>query len=145
MRRNTEQDFWEKVCSGDIDECWEWTGLTNGGYGRISFGNRRVYAHVLAYQFVNGDIPDGMQINHTCDNRKCCNPEHLYAGTSSDNAIDAVVRKRHVNSRKTECVRGHPFDEWNTRVVEYHGKVWRQCRACHTERAREKRRKEVAA
>ena len=37
--------------------------------------------------------PD-VQIRHTCDVRRCCNPEHLATGTAADNAQDAVERGR---------------------------------------------------
>lgn len=39
----------------------------------------------------HGIYQEGMMVLHRCNNRKCLNPEHLYAGTSSDNMRDRVL------------------------------------------------------
>ena len=57
-------------------------------------GERRVYgaisisAHRLAWEMANGCIPAGMQVLHRCDEPRCCNPEHLFLGTQSENMAD---------------------------------------------------------
>jgi hypothetical protein len=51
-------------------------------------------AHRLAYEFVNGKIPQGMLACHHCDNRKCCNPEHIFIGTQKDNLYDMIDKGR---------------------------------------------------
>ena len=97
------QRFWAKVDRRGDDECWECTLKERpNGYVQIwsSFearnGKRRkLYAHRIAYMLTKGEIPDGLEVCHTCDNGKCCNPRHLYAGTHSVNMADMKARGRH--------------------------------------------------
>lgn len=101
--------FWSKIdCSGNHPEgCWEWQCSTKHGYGTFHIGGRRVNGGIdliasrASWMLVNGDIPDGLDVLHTCDNRKCCNPAHLYLGTDADNARDKVNRKRHPRGENT--------------------------------------------
>jgi hypothetical protein len=89
--------FFKRVVK-DASGCWNWHGQTKeNGYGIVAsiFEKRRVYAHRAAYRLFNGVWPDDhLLVRHTCDNRKCVNPEHLLIGTHSDNSNDAVERKR---------------------------------------------------
>jgi len=72
--------------------CWEWVGGHRGpGYAGVG----KEYGHRFVYELFNGPIPDGLWCLHKCDNPLCVNPEHLYAGTASDNARDRVERGRH--------------------------------------------------
>ena len=75
------------------------------GYGRCGvnrFGKKIYLAHVLAWVDANGRLPaEGMQINHTCHNRACINPEHLYEGTQTDNMRDMVEAGRSWQQKKT--------------------------------------------
>lgn len=93
--------FEAKIAKGD--GCWEWTAsLAGKGYGQMKLPKQRKqeYSHRLAYMIYKGPIPDGMYICHTCDNPKCCNPDHLFLGTSSDNHIDMKQKNRHLNGEK---------------------------------------------
>jgi hypothetical protein len=58
------------------------------GYGKIHLDGRTVRTHRLAWTLANGEDPGDLLICHKCDNPPCCNPAHLYAGTSSDNQRD---------------------------------------------------------
>lgn len=76
FRRRTEQQ-------GD---CLVWTGtLNNHGYGSISVKGREVMAHRYAWERANGPIPDGMDIDHRCNNPSCCRVSHLRVATRKQN------------------------------------------------------------
>ncbi len=78
--------------------CKLWQGGTMHGYGQLPTGG---LAHRDAYVKHKGDIPEGMVVRHTCDNRLCVNPEHLVLGTHKDNYEDAKSRNRHTHGTKS--------------------------------------------
>lgn len=73
-------------------ECWIWRGFVGVRGTRAVYNSE--YAYRIAYRVFVGEIPDGLQINHHCDNGLCVNPAHLYAGTQQQNMRDAIVRSR---------------------------------------------------
>ncbi|HEY7823217.1 MAG TPA: HNH endonuclease signature motif containing protein [Acidimicrobiia bacterium] len=107
MNKATESAFWKRVEKSD--DCWTWSGArqARGSYGRIKVSGRLLLAHRVSYELHYGPIADGMQICHTCDNPPCVRPDHLFAGTRSENMLDAARKGRLHRSWKDECVRGH--------------------------------------
>lgn len=99
-RRPSRDDdvFWRHVVIQP--GCWDWKGEKSpAGYGmfelREILGSRRRYsAHRFSYELHYGNIPNGAVICHSCDNPKCCNPVHLFAGTQQDNIVDASRKGR---------------------------------------------------
>ena len=77
--------------------CREWTGSRRHGYGQMTVkGSPLVVTRVL-WEALHGPIPTGMFVCHRCDNPPCCNPEHLFLGTSADNQTDMARKHRSTN------------------------------------------------
>lgn len=133
--------FWLRV--EKTAGCWNWTACCWRERGADRYGcvylpsycapRIRFQAHRISWIITNGRFPDeGMLVCHACDNMKCCNPAHLHLGTQSQNIKECVVRGRYLNghSRRTQCLRGHPFDEANTRRYLSPSGPRRICLAC---------------
>ena len=93
-----EELFWRYAVCKDSDECWVWQGSTNGFYGIIQHPEPRfnVGAHRVSYMIHHGEIKPGLSVLHKCDNPKCVNPSHLFAGTQKQNMVDMVSKGRGV-------------------------------------------------
>lgn len=92
MKEDITDRFWSKVCIKLDNECWEWKAGKVRGYGQFSYHGNNAYAHRVAWEIVNGSIPNGLLVLHKCDNKACVNPSHLYCGTHSDNMGDREWR-----------------------------------------------------
>lgn len=121
--------------SVQIDEngCWRWKlGTKPAGYGLITVSRRRRLAHRVSYETFVGAIPDGLQLDHLCRVRDCVNPAHLEPVSGRENVMRSPITVAALNSAKTHCPSGHPYDESNTYV--WRGE--RICRTCRSERRR---------
>lgn len=110
--------------------CWEWHGAQKkNSYGKFRFEGKTIDAHRMAWFLAFEQEAKGI-ICHHCDNVICVNPEHLYEGSVQSNQRDAVDRKRHKNSRKTHCIRGHLLSGKNIWIYQGKYKARRQCILC---------------
>lgn len=127
-QRHSAEAFWARVEKHQSpDGCWLWIGsLTAAGYGHLRRPQGRYdYAHRVAYELMNGSIPDGLVIDHLCRVRSCCNPDHLQAVTHAENVRRGLVPYGVI---RTTCRHGHDITQPENVYVAPKGD--RRCRAC---------------
>jgi len=109
----------------DENDCWVWSGAkSSAGYGNIRVNKVWRHTHQFSFEFHKGPVPVGMEIDHLCRNRACCNPSHLEAVTRAEN----LRRARLHRVPSTHCARGHEMTEENTMREGPNGA--RRCRIC---------------
>lgn len=120
--------FWSKISVDPTTGCWHWRAhVLPTGYGMFKLDGKMRRAHRVAYELFVGEVPEGLELDHTCKTRDCVNPSHLEPVTHLEN-----MRRGH-NATKTHCPHGHPYDEENT-YRDAQGR--RYCRACNRAAAR---------
>jgi len=121
--------------SYEIDEatgCWNWVGsIAPNGYGVArTQGRGSMTAHRLVFMESGGSIPDGMELDHLCRNRRCVNPAHLEPVTHAENMLRAFAAA----PRPAVCKLGHPLDGVRTR--EGGGRYCKQCNVLSKQKQR---------
>jgi hypothetical protein len=130
--RKTEWErFWEKV---EIGDCWEWLAVrTTHGYGQfMRSGPGSRLAHRWTWETLVGPVPEGLDLDHLCRNRACCNPDHLEPVTRRVNQLRGATTVA-AAFKATHCQHGHAWTPENSGVQDGTG---RYCRPCKRERSR---------
>ena len=121
--------------------CLEWTGALRMGYGKFrGVAGRTTTAHRVVWETFVGPIPEGLELDHLCRNRKCVNPDHLEPVTRREN-----LRRGSNGVLKTHCPHGHEYTDENTIHRKADGTRHRpngarECRICKNARDTEYRR-----
>lgn len=111
-----------KIIHDQATGCWVWQGTKSAaGYGQMVVVGSRKYTHRIAYELYVGPIPVGLELDHLCSNRDCCNPEHLEPVTHAVNVA------RGERPTKTHCVHGHSLSGYNLVITKYGHRLCRQC------------------
>lgn len=127
--RTIEERFWSKVDRRGPNECWPWAAsLGSRGYGQFVYLGRPAPASRVAWIITHGhELTSEQFVCHTCDNRPCCNPAHLWLGSLADNLRDMFRKGRDSMSQRTHCPHGHKYTPENTYTQPGGG---RSCRVC---------------
>ena len=125
MNRKQIQRFQKFIELDMLTGCWIWKGCLRNGYGTVKQNGKMQLAHRISFVHWNGEIKQGLEIDHLCRNKICCNPSHLEAVTHLENLKRGNIGL--FNKNKTHCIYGHEFTKENT-IIKQDGR--RNCRTC---------------
>jgi hypothetical protein len=123
---------------GPPSGCWVWPGDPKQ-YPKVRVGGRTVGAHRFVMLRTRLNVDPKLYATHSCDNKRCVNPNHIRPRTNGQNIAEAY--ERGLNPRihgailqrtlQTHCIHGHEFTEANTKRT---ARGTRDCRRCHADR-----------
>lgn len=120
----------EVRCSriGVEGDCWIWQGTVNPrwGYGQVQTRGVLHRAHKLAFELVNGPVPEGKELHHRCEMKLCINPAHLQPLTKQEHGKYSKL------ATATHCKNGHEFTTENAIIRTTRSGTGRECRTCHS-------------
>lgn len=107
-RRGLKDRFVDKVKKLSVElvmgigPCWEWQGNCHptAGYGTIRARGKTAWTHRVSWELYRGPVPAGKMVLHTCDNRRCVRPDHLFLGTHADNMKDMDQKGRRATGQR---------------------------------------------
>jgi len=123
--------IFDKVVIDTSTDCWNWAGEKVGGYGRVRYKGRKELIHRLMYAWLvrpleRGRGKDILVLDHSCNNKSCCNPKHLRLVTHTENVFFSEKSPTTINHNKKYCIHGHllPTEPNNPQ------KTKRYCKIC---------------
>jgi hypothetical protein len=136
--------IWGHIVPEPMSGCWLWTAsCAANGYGQTSWTKRNCKVHRVAYETLVGQVTAGLDLDHLCRVRSCCNPDHLEPITRSENLRRGAGGDPLIGQRRaaqlialTHCRNGHPFDPDNTIWRSYRSGLRRICQQCVRNRNR---------
>lgn len=129
------QRFWEKVDIPSRQACWEWQAcIMSGGYGQFRFLGKLMQAHRVLL-----NVPEGLECDHLCRNRKCVNPAHIEFVTSRENTLRGIGPAAQ-NAKRIYCKHGHPLCGGNLRIDRDGNRGCKTCNRIHARNYRRKRK-----
>jgi hypothetical protein len=116
----------------NVGGCWVWTGMVSSkGYGMTSWNTKPVCIHRRIYEVSHSRLLATEEfVCHTCDERRCWNPAHLFVGDAEANNNDCAAKGRHHNTVKTHCKWGHSYEEHGYTKLVGAGTPARGCKLC---------------
>lgn len=111
--------------------CWLWDGAWSVGYGSVRVPEKKAtgLVHIEVYKLLKGPVPEGLQLDHLCRMRCCCNPDHLEPVTQIVN-LQRGAGLTSINKAKTHCKNGHSLAD--ARILK---RGWRACSECNRQNA----------
>lgn len=116
------------------DGCWQWVASKNrDGYGKLALEGGWVLAYKWFFEGINGAVPTGFELDHTCRNRACVNPAHLEQVSHEENM------RRGKWAQRTHCKNGHALTGDNVHMrPNRRGRICRSCNIEGSKRFRER-------
>lgn len=116
----------------DDNGCWNWQRTKDShGYGRTYVYGHNMPTHRASLLLHGQDLINGLDVDHLCRNKSCCNPEHLEQVTRQVNIQRSFLNDYRKLPLIQFCLRGHEFTPENTRTyMKRSGTLRRKCVKC---------------